>query len=321
MFLAVIDGTGATAVRQARALGAFLQAGVRGDLTGSTLVLYHDDDDRDRLVSLAPTCDVRLVKVPSGRSEPILEVLSAAARETEAALVLFAEGTKSTELAARLALRRDGVAFTGALDVEATAQGLICRKSVYSGHLVGRFELRRRPWCVCVDASWNDAGEAGPAEHLIVSDTDASADAGDSPFADVDVVATPPSSDLAHNRFLIVAGSGAGGREGVERIAQAARRMGAAFGVTRPVAMSALAGMDRLVGVSGARAAPRLCIVAGASGAPAFYWGVEKATFIVAINTDEAAPIVDNADVAVIDDGVAVIEELAKIVAAEGGVE
>jgi len=76
--------------------------------------------------------------------------------------------------------------------------------------------------------------------------------------------------------------------------------------------------MDRLIGVSGTRTAPALCIVAGASGAPAFYWGIEKAAFIVAIDRDETAPMVGNADAALLDDGVAVIEELAEIIAAEG---
>ena len=113
----------------------------------------------------------------------------------------------------------------------------------------------------------------------------------------------------------MVAGYGAGGREGTERIARAARRMGAGFGVSRPVAMNAWAPMDRLIGVSGTRVAPALCIVVGASGAPALHWGIEKAGFIVAVNPDEQAPIVGNSDAALLDDGVAVVEELAEIIA------
>ena len=93
--------------------------------------------------------------------------------------------------------------------------------------------------------------------------------------------------------------------------------MGATFGVTRPVAMNAWAPMDRLIGVSGARTAPALCIVAGASGAPAFYWGIEEAGLIIAIDIDEHAPIVSEADLVLLDDAVAVLEELAAIVAAE----
>jgi electron transfer flavoprotein alpha subunit len=45
------------------------------------------------------------------------------------------------------------------------------------------------------------------------------------------------------------------------------------------------------------------------------HWGIERAGLIVAVNTDERAPIVANADVAVLDDGVAVMEELAGMIA------
>ena len=116
------------------------------------------------------------------------------------------------------------------------------------------------------------------------------------PLEDLELVDQPSTGDLADSRFLVVAGLGAGNREGVERIAAAARRMGAAFSVSRPVAMNAWAPMDRLIGVSGTRSAPELCIVVGASGAPALYWGIENAAFIVAIDPDKLAPIVRNAD-------------------------
>ena len=37
------------------------------------------------------------------------------------------------------------------------------RRSVYSGHLTGRFALKARPWCVSIEAGWADApaGAAG----------------------------------------------------------------------------------------------------------------------------------------------------------------
>ena len=91
----------------------------------------------------------------------------------------------------------------------------------------------------------------------------------------------------------------------MERLAAAAARMGAAFGVTRPVAMNAWAGPDRQIGVSGTRTAPAVCIVAGASGAPAFLWGVERAGFIAAVDTDDRAAIVGESDASVVDDAVA----------------
>ena len=80
--------------------------------------------------------------------------------------------------------------------------------------------------------------------------------------------------------------------------------------------MNAWATPDRQIGVSGTRAAPAVCLVAGASGAPAFLWGVERAGFIAAVDTDEHAAIVAEADAAVLDDAVAVVEALADLIAA-----
>ena len=314
--VAVIDGTTGGAERQARALGGFLREGLRGDVAAETLAFYSDDRDRKRLVELSPTRDVRLVKTRAYRPDRLVDLLAEVAGDGAASLLLFAEPA-GAELAARLACRTGGGAVTDALAADVATDRLLCRRAAYSGHLTGRLELRARPWCVALDARWSDAAPTATAGHRVRSDSDESGAAGGSPFEDVEIIEQPATGDLAGSRFLVVAGYGAGSRAGVERIAAAARRMGAAFAVSRPVAMNAWAPMDRLVGVSGTRAAPALCIVAGASGAPALHWGIEKAGFIVAVNPDEQAPIVRNADVAVLDDGVAIVEALAEIVAAD----
>jgi len=314
--VAILDGTDGTTARQARALGAFLRDGFSGEPVEETVVFYHDERDASRLVELCPSRDVRLVKTRARRPDRMIEILAAVARAEEIGLFLFPGGPSGTELAARLACRTEGAVLTDVLSAEVGRDRLVCRRNVYSNHMVGRFELSARPWCVGIDASWNDGPGTASLEHHVLSDTDETGEAGATPFEDLELADLPSSGDLAESRFLVVAGYGAGNREGVERIAEAARRMGAAFGVSRPVAMNAWAPLDRLIGVSGTRCTPVLCIVAGASGAPAFSWGIEKAAFIVAIDTDEQAPIVRGADVAVLDDGVAVVEALADIVAA-----
>ena len=48
--------------------------------------------------------------------------------------------------------------------------------------------------------------------------------------------------------------------------------------------------------------------------AAAFYAGIEKSRYIVAINKDIRAPIVGISDVVIIDDYKAVMDELAKII-------
>jgi electron transfer flavoprotein alpha subunit len=324
-FTAVVHGTAAGGRLQAAALGAFLRGGLtdsaadpsREPAAGETLVFYHDEREKDRLVQLAPTRDVRLVRTGPQRFEHMAALLGARAEGGQTDLFLFAGGPAGTELATRLACRSGGAVQTDVLSAETTPDRLSCRRYVYSGHLAGRFELSARPWCVGIAPSWADAGEPEAIEHVVLSDTDETGGEGPEPFADRELLEAPSTGDLAGSRFLVVAGGGVGSRQGVERVAAAARRMGAVFGVTRPVVMNAWAPMDRLIGVSGARTAPALCIVAGASGAPAFSWGIEKAGLIVAVDIDAQAPIVTEADLVLLDDAVAVLEELAAIVAAE----
>ncbi len=226
---------------------------------------------------------------------------------------MFPGGPSGTEQAARLAARAGGSVATAVREAADGAQGLVCSRHVHSGHLAGRLALRRRPWCLTVDASWEDAGVQPPATHRVHTGIEAPADGAEPPFTDVEVIGEATASDLEAARFLVIAGRGAG-RDGVERMAAAAARMGAAFGVTRPVAMNGWAPMDRLVGVSGARTAPAICITAGAHGAPALLWGIERAGFIAGVDLDERAPIAAEADAVVRDDGVFVIEALADLI-------
>jgi electron transfer flavoprotein alpha subunit len=326
-FTAVIDGTIGNAGEQARVLAGFLEEGLRAGAAGGppgrpwsgpegeTIVFYDDDRGRDRLVELAPTAAVRLVRAPARRPDLVAAALAAAVDEEGPDLFLFAGGPAGTEVATRLACRAGGSVLTGALDVCVEPGCLLGRRQVYSSHMIGRFALTARPWCVAVDPSWAETRAPGHQEHRVLSESDAAAAAGAPHFTDLQLAEPPAAGDLTEARVVVVAGAGAGSRDGVARIAAAAGRMGAAFGVTRPVAMNAWAPMERLIGVSGTRVAPALAIVAGVSGAPAFLWGIERAGVIVAVNSDEHAAIVGEADAVAVGDGVAVVEALADLVA------
>jgi electron transfer flavoprotein alpha subunit len=326
--VAVLDGTIPGAERRARALGGFLRDGLRlpGDAAVApaeavTLAFYADDAARDRLVELAPTGDVRLIRTPRSRPDLMAAALTAFEAGGGAELFAFPGGPLGAELAARLAARGGGGVLTDVLHAAVGPAGLLCRRDVYSNHLTGRFQLRWPPWCITLHPDWYDARVEPLAEHSVRADVELTS--GDSsiapPLSHVEPLEPPATGDLETAKFLVVAGRGAGSRAGVERLAAAAARMGASFGVTRPVAMNAWAAPDRQIGVSGTRAAPAVCVVAGASGAPAFLWGVERAGFIAAVDTDDHAAIVAESDAVVVADAVAVVEALADIVARERG--
>ena len=334
---AVLDATGSCTERRARALGGFLRRGLLlqagFSMDAVTHLFFAGEPDRELHVALAPTRDVRLIQTPKLRADVLAAALAALAAGGGADLYIFPGGPLGTELAARLAARTGGSALSGVQWAEAGPDHLTCRRTAFSGHLTAAVELRPRPWCVALDASWTDPppdGAAGipPPDGRGAADgatdvgrvveTVALLTAGDvsttRALEDVEWLEPPRTGDLEAARLLVVAGRGAGSRDGVERIAAAAKRMGAAFGVTRPVVMNAWATPDRQIGVSGTRTAPAVCVVAGASGAPAFLWGVERAGFIAAVDTDTQAPIAREADAVLVDDAVAVVEALADLV-------
>ena len=318
---AVLDATGASAERRARALGGFLADGLEiaahakvAAVTG----VFAAEGDADHLVRLAPTRDVRLVHAPPRRPDVIAAALSALEECGGADLCLFPAGPSGTEVASRFAARTGGSVVTGVLSADFAGGRLSCRRALYAGHLTGELALGPRPWCLVLDAAWADARVEPPADHVVEAEAlpAAAGPSGPAPVLDVEPLEAPDTGDLESAEFLVVAGRGAGSRSGVERIAAAAARMGAAFGVTRPVVMNAWAEPGRQIGVSGTRTAPAVCIVAGASGAPAFLWGVERAEFIAAVDTDEHAPIAGECDAFVAGDAIAVLEALAGLVTA-----
>jgi electron transfer flavoprotein alpha subunit len=316
--VAVLDGTSRAVERHAQALSAFLGEGLLGEVVCESVVFHDERTDTRRLVELSPTRDVRLCGTAGRRPDLMVEALTTLVLDRDVSLVLFAAGPLGTELAAHLAARTGGAVLTDVLIVEEAGGRLLCRKDVYSNHLRARFELSPQgPSCITIDASWQSGKVVAAAEHRVLAESVATGAADTTPFEDVELVDAPSTDDLAESRFLVVAGRGAGSRPGIERIAEAARRLGARFGVSRPVAMNGWAPLDRTIGVSGARAAPDVCIVAGASGAPALHWGIERSALIVAVNTDDRAPIIANADVALLDDAVAVVEALADLVGGE----
>lgn len=310
----VLDGASSDPERDARALAGFLRDGLAAPgAQYVTVVFFTSEAELDRLVALTPTEDVRPVRVPPRRPDLRNAALSALAAEGGADLFVFPSGPSGIEQASRLAARAGGSVATAVREAVAGREGVVCRRHAYSGHLAARLLLHVRPWCLVADARWEDARAGSPAAHRVQSSLEAPDDSLESPLTDVEVLEEAAAADLETARFLVVAGRGAG-REGVARIAAAAARMGAAFGVTRPVAMNGWAPMDRLVGVSGARTAPAVCLTAGVQGAPALLWGIERAGFIAGVDLDEHAAIATEGDAVVLDDAVSVVEALADLI-------
>ncbi|MCE3552724.1 electron transfer flavoprotein subunit alpha/FixB family protein [Pseudonocardia sp. RS11V-5] len=121
------------------------------------------------------------------------------------------------------------------------------------------------------------------------------------------VVSTEPaepdlSGALTSARVVVGAGRGAGGADGFGHVAELAELLGGALGVSRVVTSMGWRPHHEQIGQTGSRISPELYIACGISGAIQHWAGCASSKTILAVNTDENAPMVTKATYAVIGD-------------------
>jgi electron transfer flavoprotein alpha subunit len=112
---------------------------------------------------------------------------------------------------------------------------------------------------------------------------------------------------LAQARVVVGGGRGVGSAEGFASLEELAGLLDGAVGCSRAVTSLGWRPHSDQVGQTGTRIAPDLYIACGISGAIQHMVGCRASKYILAINTDPAAPIVSQADYAVIGDVQAVL--------------
>ncbi|MDA3831762.1 MAG: FAD-binding protein [Spirochaetales bacterium] len=312
-YVTVLNGCSDTYQRQAEELQGFITENNTAALSGSAVIFYSHSASRDFLIEHAPCADVMLVKVDHYQPEVLLSALQdITAVEGQRDLYLFPADFAGSEVSVRLSYRLGGSALTNvsSLDLKEDSKVLICRRKVYSNHLVGTFELRKKPFVIT--AAGGKKTELSQINRHTVREHDVSQKNIQS-VLEYDLRKEQGQAGLDSASFIIAFGRGVGSKEGADWVRKQTEEFNAEFGVTRSAAMNGWAPLNRMLGASGTIAVPELCIVLGASGAAAFSAGIEKSHFLVSVNRDKGAPIISNSDVAVIGDYRSFMEELVKL--------
>jgi electron transfer flavoprotein alpha subunit len=118
---------------------------------------------------------------------------------------------------------------------------------------------------------------------------------------------------LTEARVVVSGGRGVGSKEGFAIIEELASLLGGAVGCSRVVTSAGWRPHTDQVGQTGTKIAPDLYIACGISGATQHMAGCRNAKRILAINSDAEAPIMANADYAVIGD----LKEILPAISAE----
>jgi len=118
--------------------------------------------------------------------------------------------------------------------------------------------------------------------------------------------------DLAEARRVVAGGAGLDGPERFRQLADVARLVGAATGATRVVTDRGWVDHARQIGTTGVAVDPDLYVAFGISGAVQHTAGLGDPDHIVSVNTDGSCPMMQMADLAVVSDANAVLDELAR---------
>lgn len=116
--------------------------------------------------------------------------------------------------------------------------------------------------------------------------------------------------DWTNSDVIVAGGLGLQTKENFNLIYKFAKKINAKPAATRAVVERAWASHDIQVGQTGASVTPKLYIAFGISGAMQHIVGITNSDKIIAVNTDENAPIMNLANIPINTDAIALLKEL-----------
>ena len=126
-------------------------------------------------------------------------------------------------------------------------------------------------------------------------------------------VLNPEVDTIADAQIIVSAGRGIGSQKNLALVHQLAELLGGKVGVSRPLVDIGWSEYKYQIGQTGSTVAPKLLIACGISGAIQHLAGISGAETIIAINTDQDAPIFSVAHYKIVGDCVEVLKKLISI--------
>jgi electron transfer flavoprotein alpha subunit len=221
--------------------------------------------------------------------EAYVKAMASLIAEHEPRLTLIANTTVGMDVAAGLSARAGVPLVAYCTEVGFEEDAVVATSQLFGGKLNAEVAVEGAAICSVVAGSFKPGPEGtAEVEEASVPDLDNLTTSFlrrvEPEVSDIDITA---------EEILVSVGRGIGGEENIELAQELADALGGVVSASRPVTDGGWLPKTRQVGKSGRKVKPKLYIACGISGAPEHLEGMGDAELIIAINTDENAPIFD----------------------------
>ena len=261
--------------------------------------------------------------------DPVLEgydsalytkAIAALVEKDAPSVILIGGSPNGRDLGGRLSAKLKVGLVADCIDVlhEGDDDTLTWIRPAFTGKLLVKIQTTTRPQLGTVsDKIFHGApADASRKGEVIQEKVDFSGDAPTVKVTNFEAVENAAESLSIESADIVVgAGRGVQNEEGMKAVEEFAQRIGAAFGVSKPLVDNEWAPHDLQIGITGKKIAPKIYIAMGISGAIQHKLGVQDAELIIAVNKDPDAPIFEFAHYGIVGDLFEVMPELEKQIA------
>ncbi|ETA49644.1 electron transfer flavoprotein subunit alpha/FixB family protein [Ponticoccus alexandrii] len=296
---AALSEATAKALTAARQIGGDVDILIAGNAAGAAA------DEAAKLAGVRSVLLVEAEALEQRLAEPAAALIVALAADYDT-IVAPATSTGKNVLP-RVAALLDVMQISEVIEVVASDT---FKRPIYAGNAIEVVQSAEAKKVLTVRTAGFAAAEAASAAAPIKPVEAAGADAGLSRFIE-NILSVSERPELSSARIIVSGGRALCSEEKFQAVLNpVADKLGAAVGASRAAVDAGFAPNDVQVGQTGKVVAPDLYVACGISGAIQHLAGMKDSKVIVAINTDEEAPIFQVADYGLVGDLFDVLPEL-----------